>query len=432
MTGIAHEVVILYGVDADGEPVPLKLNSDGTLSGVGGGGGVSPYTTTPQGVSVSAGSAGSVSLYSRGDHVHKLTEANISLNNLGEKAYTSLTGKPTIPVNGDFTLTGLSEKAYASLTGKPTIPVNSDFTLNGLSEKAYSSLTGTPTIPTDLSSKHYITTQAEADLSAEQVLGTAIIISGLDSAKPAAGTAGRLYFSTDINGGTLYRDNGAAWVQISQGLTENVPALGSTPSTQAFDDAATGGSATTASKNDHKHTMPTNPITGHVAAGDPHAQYALESALSTVATTGVYSDLTGKPTIPTDLSNLNFIVGVNSSALSGESQLATVVGRIGTLVDLPTSPGQMAGRLFFVTDEKGGQWYYDSGASWVPNSPGIASLRATGVDKVLYVDHSGVVTELALGAASTYLKSNGATSAPTFAALTDLTAEQQLFSQVFS
>jgi hypothetical protein len=37
-------------------------------------------------------------------------------------------------------------------------------------------------------------------------------------------------------------------------------ALGSTPSTQAFGDAAAGGSATTASKNDHKHAMPANPV----------------------------------------------------------------------------------------------------------------------------------------------------------------------------
>ena len=34
--------------------------------------------------------------------------------------------------------------------------------------------------------------------------------------------------------------------------------------------------------------------------------------------------------------------------------------------------------------------------------------------RVFYGDGSGVITELALGASGTYLKSNGAASAPTF------------------
>lgn len=36
--------------------------------------------------------------------------------------YNSLTNKPTIPTNSDFTLAGLKEKSYNSLTDKPTIP----------------------------------------------------------------------------------------------------------------------------------------------------------------------------------------------------------------------------------------------------------------------------------------------------------------------
>lgn len=41
------------------------------------------------------------------------------------------------------------------------------------------------------------------------------ITQGTLSARPAAGTAGRLYFATDANGGTLYFDSGATWVQIA-------------------------------------------------------------------------------------------------------------------------------------------------------------------------------------------------------------------------
>ncbi len=51
------------------------------------------------------------------------------------------------------------------------------------------------------------------------LLSTAIG-SGTNAARPAFGNAGRLYFSTDINGGTLYRDSGAAWVQVALGVTE--------------------------------------------------------------------------------------------------------------------------------------------------------------------------------------------------------------------
>lgn len=36
-------------------------------------------------------------------------------------------------------------------------------------------------------------------------------------------------------------------------------------------------------------------MAAHVAAADPHTQYALESSLATVATTGSYTDLTNKP-----------------------------------------------------------------------------------------------------------------------------------------
>ena len=63
----------------------------------------------------------------------------------------------------------------------------------------------------------FVTTAASANLSNEKVLGTTVIASGLLSARPAASTAGYLYLATDVNGGTLYRDTGAAWVQAATG-----------------------------------------------------------------------------------------------------------------------------------------------------------------------------------------------------------------------
>lgn len=71
--------------------------------------------------------------------------------------------------------------------------------------------------PTDAT---YVTLSSNGTLSAEAVLGTAVVMAGTTAARPAAGTAGRVYFATDDDGGTLFRDNGSSWVQIAGGLTE--------------------------------------------------------------------------------------------------------------------------------------------------------------------------------------------------------------------
>src|SRR3990167_9405301 len=52
-----------------------------------------------------------------------------------------------------------------------------------------------------------------------------------------------------------------------------------TPSTHAFGDSATVGTADTFTRGDHKHAMPADPVTAHAAAADPHAGYVLESLL---------------------------------------------------------------------------------------------------------------------------------------------------------
>ncbi len=66
---------------------------------------------------------------------------------------------------------------------------------------------------------HYVTSQAESGLSAELVLGTAVIMYGVVGSRPSASIAGRLYFATDVTGGTWYRDNGATWDTASLGLS---------------------------------------------------------------------------------------------------------------------------------------------------------------------------------------------------------------------
>ena len=55
----------------------------------------------------------------------------------------------------------------------------------------------------------YITTAAETKLTGERVLGTAVIMSGVLSGRPAPGTAGRLFLATDTD--LVYRDTGSTW-----------------------------------------------------------------------------------------------------------------------------------------------------------------------------------------------------------------------------
>ncbi len=71
--------------------------------------------------------------------------------------------------------------------------------------------------------------------------------------------------------------------------------LGTTPSTQAFSDSASGGSATTASKNDHKHAMP---ALGYGLTGNstPAVFLTPTSAFATATTSisaATYADITG-------------------------------------------------------------------------------------------------------------------------------------------
>lgn len=80
---------------------------------------------------------------------------------------------------------------------------------------------------------HYITTQAESGLTAETLL-SAVIGSGIASARPGFGTAGRLYYATDTH--VLSRDTGAAWVTIQVDWGTGIASIPSTfaPSNHNF------------------------------------------------------------------------------------------------------------------------------------------------------------------------------------------------------
>jgi hypothetical protein len=79
----------------------------------------------------------------------------------------------------------------------------------------------------------YITTGAETKLSAERVLGTAVIMSGTLASRPAFGTAGRLYLATDD--ATAYRDTGSAW-EVFARSQPRITVASSAPSSPATGD----------------------------------------------------------------------------------------------------------------------------------------------------------------------------------------------------
>jgi hypothetical protein len=92
------------------------------------------------------------------------------------------------------------------------------------------------------------------------------------SASPAPTTEGSIIWNSGATN-VLTIGNGTT-------TTTFLPYEGATPSTQAFGDAASVGSADEVARSDHKHAMPADPVTAHVAAGDPHTGYLLESVVS--------------------------------------------------------------------------------------------------------------------------------------------------------
>jgi hypothetical protein len=83
----------------------------------------------------------------------------------------------------------------------------------------------------------------------------------------------------DTTNGAFYLGYGGAWHAL-------MTAAGGTPdvSTIGWGDAPAGGMASKGwSPIDHRHGSQANPITAHLAAGDPHSQYSLDTDLTPVS-----------------------------------------------------------------------------------------------------------------------------------------------------
>ena len=72
----------------------------------------------------------------------------------------------------------------------------------------------------------FITWQATAGLTNDKVLGADVIMAGVVASRPAAATAGRLYYVSDAGAERITRDTGAAWTDLLHSYTylTNIPA----------------------------------------------------------------------------------------------------------------------------------------------------------------------------------------------------------------
>ena len=157
--------------------------------------------------------------------------------------------------------------AYNSLTGKPDLSIyaQSANLATVATTGAYSDLTGTPTIPTDTS-----------DLTNGAGFITSSALSG---------------YATETWVGNQGYLTSVSWSDVS-----NKPTFATVATSGDYDDLLNKPTIPTVPTNVSAFTNDAGYITNSV---NNLTNYTLSSALATVATSGSYSDLSNKPTIPT-------------------------------------------------------------------------------------------------------------------------------------
>lgn len=166
---------------------------------------------------------------------------------------------------------------------------------------------------------------------------------------PATGSSGKIYVTVDT--AKTYRWSGSTYVEISAspGSTDAV----SEGSTNLYFTNARARQSISVTQN-LTYDNTTGVITGPSLTG-----YATTSSLATVATSGAYSDLTGKPTLfsgsYTDLTNKPSLFSGAYADLSGKPTLFS-----GAYADLSGKPTSITS--FGITDGTAGQVLTTNGA----------------------------------------------------------------------
>ncbi len=122
--------------------------------------------------------------------------------------------------------------------------------------------------------------------------------------------------------------------------TSDIPSAGSTPSTQAYGDSAAGGSASTWSKNDHKHGFPAHTATQAIF------ETGGARALSYFAGSTIYQNTSGKIMLVTVTAlDSTFVLKLSAYVMSGtppttivaEHTHTNVTDRVGITFMVPTN-----------------------------------------------------------------------------------------------
>lgn len=194
-------------------------------------------------------------------------------------------------------------------------------------------------------------------------------LSGLLSARPAPGRAGRLYFATDNN--FIYEDSGTTWTAV------NGPSISSSPATtQAFGDAAIAGAVGAAADIGHKHGMPA--LASTVAA---ETAFGVAAAVGTGLLPARNDHTHGTPAAPTAASVGALPIG--GGTLTGSLNLsAGTLSEGGNRVYSAANPPPVSGMtiLAAISTVTGGNGAWPTVLSFVAPATGRAVIwvRSTG------------------------------------------------------
>jgi hypothetical protein len=190
----------------------------------------------------------------------------------------------------------------------------------------------------------------------------AISSSGVLASRPEATTrpAGSFWFAPDVQGGTLYQNDGFNWVRVtSLGAEANI-----TPGSITSELIADGGVATVdlaAGAVDSTRILDGAVGTSKLAAG---AVGASQLAAGAVGASQLAADAVGAAAIAADAVGTSEIA--DGSIALADIDPAVWSDRIGagTLAGLPAAAPANADSLYFATDDAGGTQYRSDGSAW--------------------------------------------------------------------